>query len=240
VSTPLKDARKDSLDGKLRFWVKKGGFLLRVTVPEPVNEHTRQFTLLLHYRRICGMSREVHDSNGDHCMLGYHNCACLILLLVFAAGCSDSQAPEKSDSAGPAARNPEPAAGGLAESAVLREEMIVVALEVMGIQDPSADPNMVRYEVEKAIVEIREHCPEFLIVPAETEEKLRADAPIQDSAKRIAVAEGFFREFGIPVSGLAKSLLPAHKAGWLTPVRTELLAQLMVADMKKAEDALTK
>ena len=77
------------------------------------------------------------------------------------------------------------------------------------------------------------------MVSAETEAKLQAGTPIEDAAKRIADAEGFFNEFEIQLSGLIRSLLPQHKAGSLSPIRTEVRAQLLVADRGKAEEALT-
>ncbi|PAY16789.1 hypothetical protein CKO51_24930 [Rhodopirellula sp. SM50] len=79
----------------------------------------------------------------------------------------------------------------------------------------------------------------FLMVSAEDEKKLGAGTPIEGVDKRIADAEAFLNEYGIQLSGLVQSLLPQHKAGDLNPVRTELFAHLIVADMKKAAAALT-
>lgn len=62
----------------------------------------------------------------------------------------------------------------------------------------------------------------------------------ENAVERIAAAESFLNEYGIQSSGLAASLLSKHKAGELSPVHTELLAQLMVADKTKAEKALSK
>lgn len=77
------------------------------------------------------------------------------------------------------------------------------------------------------------------MVSAEDEKKLGAGTPIEGVDKRIADAEAFLNEYGIQLSGLVQSLLPQHKAGDLNPVRTELFAHLIVADMKKAAAALT-
>jgi len=172
-------------------------------------------------------------------MLRFHNCDYLVVLLGFVAGCSDSQPTETSGGASTAAQISESTDEPPTESTILKQEMVDAAVEIMKTQEPNTDPNEVRGQVENAIVQIRKHYPEFLIVSAEAEEKLRAGTPIHDSAKRIADAESFLSEFEIQLSGLVQSLLPQHKAGNLTPVRTELLAQLIVADMKKAERALT-
>ena len=77
------------------------------------------------------------------------------------------------------------------------------------------------------------------MVSVEDEKKLGAGTEIEDADKRIVDAEAFLSESGIQLSGLVQSLLPQHKAGDLNPVRTELLAHLIVADMKKAKAALT-
>jgi len=58
-------------------------------------------------------------------------------------------------------------------------------------------------------------------------------------AKRIADAEALLNNYVGQLSGVVQWLLPRHKAGNLDAVRTELLAQLIVADMKKAQDALS-
>ena len=117
--------------------------------------------------------------------------------------------------------------------------MIDVAAELMKEQQPNAEPDAIRAQVENAIAQIRKDVPNFLMVSAETEEKLQAGTPVEGAPRRITDAEAFLNEYGLQLSGLVKSLLPRHKAGSLNPVRTELLAQLIVADMKKAQDALT-
>ena len=76
------------------------------------------------------------------------------------------------------------------------------------------------------------------MISAETEGKLQAGTPVEGVANRIASAEAFLNDHGLQISGLVKSLLSKYKAGNLNAVRTELLAQLIVADMKKAQEAL--
>lgn len=174
-------------------------------------------------------------------MLRYHNCVYLIVLLACVAACNDPQMTDKPGSQSPAAQNSESTDDAPTESTVLKQEMIAAMAEIMKAREPNANPtelrNQIQETIDDVIVDIRKYYPEFLIVSAETEEKLRAGTPIQDSAKRIADAESSLG--GFQTGGLVKSLLPQHKAGTLTPVRTELLAQFIVADVKKLEYSLT-
>ena len=119
------------------------------------------------------------------------------------------------------------------------QAMIDVAADLMKEQQPNAEPDAIRAQVENAIAQIRKDVPNFLMVSAETEEKLQAGTPVEGAPRRITDAEAFFNEYGLQFGGLVETLLPQHKAGSFDPVRTELLAQLIVADMKKAQDALT-
>lgn len=128
---------------------------------------------------------------------------------------------------------------GAIESAALKQEMVEVTFGLMKKQQPSTDLDSVRTQVETAIVQIRKAVPDFLMVSAENEKKLRAGTPLEGADKRIADAEAFLNESGFEFSGLVQSLLPQHKAGDLNPVRTELFAHLIAADMKKAKAALT-
>ena len=176
-------------------------------------------------------------------MLRYHPFLHSIVVLTCLAGCSDSPVSEKSGDANPTTQNPASTDDVPVESALLKKELIDATVELMQAQNPDADPNELRGQVQqmldKEIGKIRTIYPEFLIVSPETEEKLRAGTPTQDSAKRIADAESFLSESGITTSLLVQALLPQHKTGTLTPVRTEVLAQVIVADRKKLEDALT-
>lgn len=171
-------------------------------------------------------------------MAKYRNYVHLFFLLVIIAGCSDTQLPEEANGPIPTAQDPESTDHTAEESTLLTQEMVQVAVEMMKAQNPSIDPNEVSRKLQEASIEIRKHYPEFLIVSAEMEQRLKASAPVPESAQRIARAEMFLSEFQIQASGLVQILLPQHKAGTLSPVRTELLAQLMTADMKKAEAAL--
>jgi len=191
-------------------------------------------------------------------------CIVAALLLAVVAGCDNSTAPidsagvqpnESTGDASTIADDPQPTRELVdsqpesdiaqstnttaTESATLKQAMIDVAADLMKEQQPNTAPDAVRSQVEKAIAQIRKDIPDFLMVSAETEEKLQAGTPVEGAARRIADAEAFFNEYGLPLSGLVKSLLPQFKAGTLNPVRTELLAQLVVADMKKAQHALT-
>jgi hypothetical protein len=127
----------------------------------------------------------------------------------------------------------------MTESATLKQAMIDVAAEFIQSQQPDMDPDVARSQVETAISQIRNDIPDFLVVSAATEQKLVAGTQIESSAERIAQAEAFFSENDLQLSGMVQSLLPQHKAGSLDAVRTELLAQLIGADMRKAQEALT-
>ena len=185
------------------------------------------------------------------------NSLCLLtaMLFVVLAGCGNSNTPADSDdqakrelspdsegapnSARTETETTESTNTGAVESAALKQEMVEVTVELMKKHQPSTEPDAVRAQVDTAIVQVRKEVPDFLMVSAEDEKKLRAGSLIEGSDKRIADAEAFLNESGLQLSGLVQSLLPQHNAGDLNPVRTELLAQLIVADMKKAEAALT-
>ena len=125
------------------------------------------------------------------------------------------------------------------ESAALKQAMVDVTINLMKKQQTNVDPNAVRTQVENGIIQIRKEIPEFLIVSVETEQQLQAGTQIEGCDEKISDAEAFLNEAGIQLTGLVVSLLPQHKAGTLSPVQTELLAQLIVADMKKTQAALT-
>ena len=78
------------------------------------------------------------------------------------------------------------------------------------------------------------------MVSIDEETDLQSGAQSENAGKRIAEAEAFMNEVGIQAGGLAASLIAKHKAGDLSPVYTELLAQLIVADKTKAEKSLSK
>ena len=125
------------------------------------------------------------------------------------------------------------------ESVVLKQEMIDAAAELMQQQQPDTERDAVRGQVDQGIAQIREDAPDFLKVSAATEKKLQAGTPTGGAAKRIADAEAFLNEYGISQSGLVAALLQQHKTEKLTPVRAELLAQLIVAEKQRAEAALS-
>jgi len=155
--------------------------------------------------------------------------ALFFALLICVSGCNEARLTEQSGETEPASP---------IESAVLKQDMIDASFEIMKAKDPDLDRKTVAAQVQNGIEEIREIDPEFLIVSAKSEAKLSAGKPLEDSTKRIAEAEQFLSETGIQTSGLVQALLPQYKAGALSPVRTELLAQLVVAEMEKAKQAL--
>ena len=181
----------------------------------------------------CGSSTTPADSSGDTVGGPEDESA-----VNASTDADDSQLTEQS---GHSQIEPEPSdsTNVAVESGALKQAMIDITFEHMKAQDPTTELDVVRDQVEQAIAQIRKDVPEFLVVSAEIEKKLAAGTPIEGSAKKIAEAEGFFSEYGLQLSGLVTSLLPQHKAGDLSPVHTELLAQLIGADKKKAEDALS-
>ena len=144
----------------------------------------------------------------------------------------NGQAPSETETAGSTST-------GAIESTALKQAMIEISVDLMAKQQPNTEPDAVRAKVENAIAQIRKDVPDFLILSAENERMLQAGTQIEGVDKRIADAESFLNDTGIQLTGLVTSLLPQHKAGTLSPVRTELLAQLIVADMKKTQAALT-
>lgn len=191
-------------------------------------------------------------------------CASIALLLTIVAGCSNSDAPTNGDGAPPdqstvdastdsddsqqtnesfdsgaPSETPESRNTAATESNTLKQAMIDVTADLMKKQQPDTGPDAIRGQVENGIAQIRKEVPNFLMVSADTEEKLKAGTQIESSNKRISDAEAFLNEYGIQRSGLVAALLQQHKTGTLSPVRTELLAQLIVADKQKAEDALS-
>ena len=118
--------------------------------------------------------------------------------------------------------------------------MLDVTLDLMKKQDPNTDPDAVGTQVESAIAQIRKDVPDFVMLSGENEKKLQAGIQVEGVDKRITEAEAFLNDTGIQLTGLVAFLLPQHKAGTLSPVGTELLAHLIVADMEKAKAALTE
>tara|TARA_R110002072_G_C7945043_1_gene532779 strand:- start:52 stop:561 length:510 start_codon:yes stop_codon:yes gene_type:complete len=169
---------------------------------------------------------------------------------VVLAGCGKSDAPADSANPAPAqstgdTSDAEPDRGASTnsariESAALKQAMLDVTLDLMKKQDPNTDPDAVRTQVESAIAQIRKDVPDFLMLSGENEKKLQAGTQVEGVDKRITEAEAFLNDTGIQLTGLVASLLPQHKAGTLSPVGTELLAHLIVADMKKTKAALTE
>ena len=166
----------------------------------------------------------------------------VLLFLICVAGCggADSENPADSD---PADSAPRTVSDVPAESKILRQEMVAVAVEMLQTSQPGADAKKLRSQalemIEAQIGKIRETYPEFLIVSDETEERLLSGSLIQDSAIRIADAEKALREFGLAQPVLVKELLATHRSGTLSPRRTELLAQVIVGAWKQAEHAIS-
>jgi|GEM_PF-3204756 len=175
-------------------------------------------------------------------MRKYIQSFCLILLMAMIAGCGTSEEPENPDGESPAVTNPEPSDEPQAESDLLKQEMIDLVAELMQTQNPDADSKELLSQADqmlsKEIDQVRKLSPDFLILSAENKKKLRDGTPLEDSAKRIAEGISFLREYEIELSSLVQLLITQHEAGQLTPVRTELLAQLLTADVKKVTDAL--
>ena len=126
------------------------------------------------------------------------------------------------------------------ESVVLKQAMLDVTFALMVGNDPTTEREDVRSKAEDFIALTRKDVPDFLMLTRKDEDELRAGRKIHKVDRRISVAEAFLREIEIELSGLVTSLLSQYKAGTLSVPHTELLAQLMVAEMKKTRASLTE
>ncbi|MDG2053435.1 MAG: hypothetical protein P8J86_01880 [Phycisphaerales bacterium] len=123
------------------------------------------------------------------------------------------------------------------ESKVLKQAMIDAMLYLRENEPGEQDADSVPSQTERAIVEIREDMPDFLIVSKETEQKLQAGTSVIGADERIAAASASLMDFEVVLSRLVVFLLENYEAGNLSPIQTELLAQLMSANVKQAENA---
>lgn len=125
------------------------------------------------------------------------------------------------------------------ESVVLRREMVALVTELMppqvegGPEDAELDAELV---VDEEIARTREHHPDFLIVSAELEAKLARGQGATDSRERVNRLLDQLDE--APLPSAATALLKRYQTGKLTPVRTELLAQILEGVAKAREAAL--
>lgn len=169
-------------------------------------------------------------------MLVYHTHVIAFLMLISIAGCGDTAKSASSNGNKPEVRKPESKPDIPRESALLKQEMMTITVELMRRKKTAMASDELRRQAAKILdaenVKIRKHYPEFLIVSAKTEEKLRAGTPIPDAAKRISESEKALIDFESPIPDLFKVMLRQHKAGTLSPLRTELLAQCMVGMVK--------
>jgi hypothetical protein len=176
-------------------------------------------------------------------MLRFHDRFLVIAVLACVAGCGDAKVAYNRNDAGPSTQNLDSTSDTPAESTVLKQEMIDATVELMQAQKPDADPEASRVHVqqlvEAGIVEIRKHHPQFLIVSSDTEKRLQSGTPVPDAAERIADAERSLVESGAESPELVTVMLAQHKAGTLSPGRTELLAHLIVGAVKAHEVAST-
>ena len=126
-----------------------------------------------------------------------------------------------------------------AESVVLRNEMVALVTELMPPQVEGAPDNGeldAELVVEEEIARTREHDPDFLIVSAELEAKLAKGQGAPDSRERV---NRFLEQLDdAPLPSAAEALLKKHRSGRLSPVRTELLAQILEGVAKAQEAAL--
>lgn len=124
------------------------------------------------------------------------------------------------------------------ECALLRDELIRQAAEMLGDKLPEGkDAEDV---IDAQIDKWRIHYPLFLMLEPADEKQLRTGKSIRDSSTQIKAAREFLADYEVRVGQLTKHLLDKHRVNQLTPVQQELLAQLITAEMKTAEAALTK
>lgn len=159
--------------------------------------------------------------------------SCVLLV----AGCGKTETPAKSAGAAPAVANSEPR-----ESEHLKQEMFDLTVEAMRQKKPNTEQAelevQARTMVDKAIQDLRKHDSAFMIVSPEVERKLQSNEPILDAPKRVGEALETLIDFGVEIPGLSVVLLEQHKAGTLSPRRTELLAHLLAATVKKLRSSL--
>jgi len=113
-------------------------------------------------------------------------------------------------------------------------------IEIMKSQQPDADPTLLRSRLNAELEKIRAGYPGFLSVSAAAEKKLTDGSHIEDSATSIRIAqEQFFggRQSSNPIT---RQLQAEMEAGSLSPVRAELLGQLMVMEWKMTVHALSQ
>ena len=110
------------------------------------------------------------------------------------------------------------------------EELRKLRLDAVRKAHPSLSANEAETrameELQKAVQGFRELQPGFCLVTEATETALAEGKTIEDAATRIRVTMGYVdeSEFNLPED--MQLLLQNHKAGRLTPVQTELLAQM--------------
>lgn len=138
----------------------------------------------------------------------------------------------------PAAKTqPEAAKPDPIESALLRQAMIDVSSELMKQAKPNAEPDGIIDALECFITQSRKDYPEFLMVPPAVEQQLEAGKAPDDTAERVAEGEAVLEKHEMQISPLVTGLQERHKAGKLTPVQMELLAQLITAYLKQLDRA---
>ena len=77
------------------------------------------------------------------------------------------------------------------------------------------------------------------MLSAKGKRRFQTGTAIEGVKERIAAAESFLNDTGARHSGLVTPLLPQHRSGAPSPVRTELLATLIVADIEQTKVAET-
>ena len=153
-----------------------------------------------------------------------------------AAGTADESSSGEKPEAAPPLSDPE----AIVESQVLRKELQVLAAEMLR----SKSPEMSEAELQASAEQLTEgflsfaakKMPGLLQVTAQREQDLTLGKVDPEVDGRIEAAAKTTEELGMEMPELTKLLLAESKQKELSPVRKELLAQLLEGPVKRALD----
>ena len=128
------------------------------------------------------------------------------------------------------------------ESQVLMAEMRKMIIESLAAKSPDASASEIETQADAVldteVKEMRSQDPDFLIVTAACEEDLKNNRGNPETDADIQAARKKFEEFAMEVPGATKKLLADYEAKTLSPVRKELLRELLELSEKKLEQDL--
>lgn len=168
-----------------------------------------------------------------------------LILIGFFCGCGGNGATDETSQDGGGsnetsdAANPAPSAE--TQSETLLAEMRKMTAESLKAQSPDLPEAEIDSKVDAMLgpelKKMQQLDPGFLMVTSAQEAELKAGKSYSDVAAKVDAALKKFEEFGMELPGLTKKLVADYKAGTLSPVRSELLIQMLnVADKKLQHD----